>query len=138
MTDLRQRAPRQISRDYKGFIAACPCVACLVLGPTITRPVQVAHLSAGSIEHGKRPTGGAEKASDIWTLSLCWPHHQGHAQKVGRRGGQHEKGELEFWADLCINPFDLCVALQKAFDAGQPGTPVIIHHAAIARREKFG
>lgn len=138
MADLRQRAPRQISRDHKGFIAGLPCVACLVTGPKIVRPVQVAHLSIGSLEHGKRATGMAEKASDQWTLPLCWPHHQGHAHKVGRRGGQHEGSEAAFWADLRINPFALCEALQKAFGAGQPGTPVVIHFAAEARKEKFG
>lgn len=138
MADLRQRAPRQIDRDYKGYVAKLACLPCLIDGPIMNRQVQVAHLSIGSLEYGKRPTGGAEKASDRWCLPACADHHQGNARAVGRRGGQHEGSEVAFLERLHVDPFAVCVALYKAFKAGRPGLPVIIHYAATARREKFG
>src|SRR3546814_4861401 len=46
---------------------------CLVCG---TAPVEAAHIRSGSLQFAKRPTGGAEKPSDKWSLPLCAEHHR--------------------------------------------------------------
>lgn len=132
MDELDQRQPRVRDSAHLGFVAALPCVACLVLSGKFTRPVQVAHLRTGSLEHEKRPTGMAEKPSDKWTLPLCFPHHN------GGKGSQHSMGELDFWAGLGINPFDLCLELSAAFTGGKPGLPIIVRAVGGARRARLG
>lgn len=129
------RDPRERDRRYLGWVARLPCVACMVRGK-INREVQVAHLRAGSEAHGKRPTGGAEKPSDRWTLPLCQPHHTGDRRKVDLT--QHNMNELEFWEALGIDPFGLCLALRSAYEAGTPGIAVISAAAGAARRSLEG
>lgn len=128
---LRHRTPRERDPAYMGWVAQLPCAACLVRG-TFKRGVHVAHLRTGSLEHGKRDTGGAEKPDDRWTLPLCPPHHTGDARRVSI--SQHAMNELEFWAAHGINPFTLCIDLRTAYAADLPGTPVISKAAARGRR----
>lgn len=128
---LAARDPRQRDTDFLAYVAGCPCVACMVHGK-VRWGVHVAHLRSGSLEHGKRPTGTAEKPSDRWSLPLCPPHHVGDTRKT--RTTQHAMSETAFWAEFGINPFDLCVALYAAYAAGQPGYPIIARFAAQGRR----
>lgn len=133
MTDIDQRQPRVRASDYMGWISRLPCVACMCVGKFDNR-VHVMHLRAGSLEHGKRATGMAEKPSDKpWTLPGC-PHH--HLN--GGREAQHDYpgGEVAFWNDKGICPFDLCLALERAYDEGRAGAPVIAEFAARARKAK--
>lgn len=132
---MRQREPRELDPEYKGWIAKLPCPACFALG-RYNRQVQVAHLRAGSLEHGKRHTGKAEKPHDRWTLPLCMPHHQG--DKRAARVTQHAMSEEAFWEHFGINPFELCLALNEAFKAGHPGAPVIARFIAAGKREIHG
>lgn len=123
------KTPRRRERDYLGYVAAMPCAGCLARTGRFVRPVQVAHLRSGSLEHGKRPTGGAEKPGDRWTSPLCWKCHE----------SQHHRGdELAWWAELGIDPFALCVALQADFDRGLSGLAPLIAHAAAARAARLG
>lgn len=117
-------------KGYLGWIARLPCCGCWVEKGVINHEVQVAHLRAGSPEHDKPYTGGQTKPSDRWTLPLCYAHHQGDKRRV--RIAQHQRDELDFWAALGIDPFDLCVALQRAYAANRSGVMVIA--AFIARR----
>lgn len=129
---MRARQPRVRDRDYLGFIAGSCCIACLVKDGKIYRPVQVAHLRSGSLEHGKRPTGGAEKPGDIWSSGICFKHHNGGPDS------QHARGdELAWWEELGVDPFQLCVDLQAAFDDGRSPDTVVIRHAGAARRAKM-
>lgn len=125
-----EKDPRVRDTAFMGFVAGLPCIACMVRG-VHKRGVHVAHLRGGSREHDKRPTGMGEKPSDRWTTPLCPFHHiQG-----GKRSQHHfPGGEEAFWAAICINPFDLCQALNAAFDAGAQGYVVISRFAAAARR----
>jgi hypothetical protein len=128
---LRQRDPRAIDGEYKAWIAAGPCVACLALKSQFVFGVHVAHLRMPDAEAGKRETGMQEKPSDMWTTPLCPAHHQ-HGPDA-----QHNMGERHFWFDfLQIDPFALCIALEIAFRQGQKATPVIIHFAAEARKRR--
>jgi hypothetical protein len=99
----------------------------------VTWGVHVAHLRAGSLEHGKRETGMQEKPSDRFCLPLCPPHHVGDKRKVSVT--QHAMGEVEFWSQVGIpDPFQVCEDLSDAYDAGANGQGVIGRHAAAARR----
>ena len=128
---LDQRQPRQRAGSYMAWISRLPCAACLMGGKYNTR-VHVAHLRAGSPEHGKRDTGMAEKPDDAWTTPLCPPHHVGDTRVT--QLSQHKMGELDFWRAVGIDPFDLCIALKAAYDEGRPGAPVIAAMVAQAKR----
>lgn len=131
--DLDQRQPRERNSPYMGWISRLPCVACYAEGK-VNRQVQVCHLRAGSLEHGKRPTGLGEKPSDQFTLSLCHGHHTGDIRVTKR--SQHQQDELAFWDGYGINPFDLCIALQEAYRAGTSGFTVIAAFVARAKKER--
>jgi hypothetical protein len=93
---LRQRQPRKKDARHLDFIRSLPCCVC---GGIDT---EAAHLRVGSIEHGKRNTGMAEKPNDAWCLPLCNRHHR----------EQHAAGnELKFWDKYSIDPFLLAIML---------------------------
>ena len=95
---IRQKEPRVRNEAHLRFIRSLPCCIC---GGIDT---EAAHLRVGSINHGKRETGGGERPSDIWCLPLCNRHHR----------EQHDTGsELKFWAKHNINPFLLAISLRR-------------------------
>lgn len=98
----RQRQPRVESSAHLAFIRRLPCVACL------RQPSEAAHIRSGSRRHGKRPTGVAEKPTDLWTLPLCASCH-----RTGPRA-QHAGNELEFYRRHGIDPFATALALWAA------------------------
>lgn len=133
---MRARDPRQLDKDYKGWVARLPCAACMVRGK-YNLGVHVAHLRVSSLEHGKRETGGAEKPHDIWVTPLCPPHHTGDVTKVDF--SQHTMGdERAFWDRLAIDPFQLCIDLRAAYERGAAGAPIISRFAAKARQQLEG
>lgn len=91
-----QRQPRERDNAHLAYVRRLPCAACGKPGPC-----DAAHLRSGSIQHGKRPTGMAEKPSDRWVTPLCRPCHT----------QQHSGNELAFWSALGIDPFALCIRL---------------------------
>lgn len=100
--DTQQRRPRVENSSHLDLIRQLPCLICKA------SPVEAAHIRMGSIRHGKRPTGTAERPSDKWTLPLCAEHH-----KTGKRS-QHVIGEELFWKEHGINPFELALSLYCA------------------------
>lgn len=133
---MNRRDPRERDPDYCAFIARLPCVICMTSG-SYRRGVHVAHLRTSSPEHGKRAVGMAEKPHDRpWTLPLCPPHHVGDVRVT--RNTQHHQNELAFYERAGLNPFELCLALDDAYEAGRPGAPVIAIFAARARRSRGG
>lgn len=127
-----QRDPRQHDHEYMGWIARLPCASCMTEG-RFTRGVHVAHLRAGSLEHGKRHTGMAERPHDRpWTTPLCPKCHLNGPKAQHRYPG----GEVAFWTDKGVNPFQLCLDLSDAYENGQPGASVIARHAAKAQRAR--
>jgi len=63
-----------------------------------------AHISAGSPLHNKKRTGGAQKASDCWTVPLTRTEHD----------AQHDHGdELAWWRSHGIDPFELAIKLYE-------------------------
>lgn len=63
-----------------------------------------AHISAGSPLHNKKRTGGAQKASDCWTVPLTRAEHD----------AQHDHGdELAWWRLQGIDPFELAIKLYE-------------------------
>ena len=64
-----------------------------------------AHISAGSPIHNKKRTGGAQKASDCWTVPLTRAEHD----------AQHAHGdELAWWRSHGIDPFELAIKLYES------------------------
>jgi hypothetical protein len=99
IASTRQRRPRVEDKQHLAFIRTLRCCVCGAPGP------DPAHIRSSSAIHGKRETGGAEKASDKWTVPLCRTHHD----------EQHDAGnELAWWASKGIDPFGLALALHDA------------------------
>ena len=90
------KRPRQKDNKHLDFVRGLPCVACANDVGT-----EAAHLRAGALKYGKRPSGTAEKPSDKWTLPLCSSCHR----------EQHTGRELDFWEKLGIDPFVLAMSL---------------------------
>jgi hypothetical protein len=131
MGELRQRDPRQVDKDYKGWIAQLPCVACMVMGNQ-RYGVHVAHLRFTCAEIGLDGTGGGTKPHDWRVTPLCPGHHMTFPQ------AQHRVGEERFWGELVgINPADLCRALYEAYLAGQSGLAVIARFTGEAVKKRI-
>lgn len=108
-----QRQPRERDNKHLAFIRRLPCAACLTTGGS-----DAAHLRAGDLNIGKRPTGKAEKPSDRWTAPLCRDCHT----------RQHSGAELAFWQALGIDPFDLCQALFAVSGDTTAAEAIILNH----------
>ena len=99
VASTKQKRPRERDEGHLKFIRSLRCCLCGKPGP------DPAHIRAASAVYGKRETGGAEKASDKWTVPLCREHHD----------EQHAAGnELTWWASKRIDPFGLALALYAA------------------------
>lgn len=94
-----QKRPREKDQTHLKWIGTLRCCVC-------GRPdVDAAHIRSANSLYGKRETGGAEKASDKFTVPLCREHHD----------EQHKAGnELKWWAAKQIDPFGLALALHHA------------------------
>jgi hypothetical protein len=104
---MNQREPRLHDAGYLAWLRLRPCVIC-------GNPrCDAAHIRSGSPEHGKPPTGMAEKPSDCWAVNLCRSCHN----------KQHGENELVWWAAQGINPFELAVKLYKKY-GGSGGKPL--------------
>lgn len=96
---MRQRQPRIHNEAHLDFIRQLPCICC---GNDIE--TQAAHLRSDDRMYGKTSTGMQQKPHDMWTLPMCG---RCHAQ-------QHAGNEINFWANLGINPFVLALSLFAA------------------------
>lgn len=99
IASTKQKRPRERNENHLRFIKSLKCCICGKPGP------DPAHIRSASAVHGKRETGGQEKASDKWTVPLCREHHD----------EQHAAGnELTWWASKRVDPFGLALALYAA------------------------
>ena len=105
-----RRRERQRDEQHLEWIRSLACVSCA--DDTAT---EAAHLRAGSLMYGKRPTGMQEKPSDCWTLPLC-----GRCHRL-----QHRGSELGFWTTRGINPFALALALHNVSGDHELGSEII-------------
>jgi hypothetical protein len=95
----KQKRPRVQDAEHLKWIRTLKCCLCGTPNP------DPAHIRSASALHGKRDTGGQEKASDKWTVPLCRSHHD----------EQHDAGnELLWWVSKGIDPFGLALALHSA------------------------
>lgn len=93
---MLNKRPRVKDEDHLDFIRSLRCASC---GNNTS--VEAAHLRAGNLKYGKRPTGMAEKPSDQWVTPLCSLCHR----------EQHDGDEGLFWAVRGINPWVLSLSL---------------------------
>jgi Putative HNHc nuclease len=99
VASTKQKRPRVKDEQHLRFIRSLCCCICGKPDP------DPAHIRSASAVYGKRETGGAEKASDKWTVPLCRTHHD----------EQHAAGnELTWWASKGIDPFGIALALHSA------------------------
>ena len=99
VASTKQKRPRERDEKHLAFIRSLRCCLCGKPNP------DPAHIRSASAVYGKRETGGAEKASDKWTVPLCRAEHE----------EQHAAGnELTWWASKKIDPFGLALALYAA------------------------
>lgn len=123
----RQREPRRRDRDYMGWVARLPCVACAVGGRAVFG-VEVAHCGLAIAAHGWRGAGVQEKADDRRTLPLCPSHH-----RTGR-DAEHN-GQRQFWDRLGICPACLAQSLEACYESGTPGVDAIWSAVRSRRRD---
>ena len=99
---MRQRRPREISREHKHALAQCPCVVCGAAGPS-----HVAHVRLSDASLGVEQAGMAAKPTDRYALPLCPDHHQNGPD------AEHRVGTVKFWRDLGIDPLRLAAELHQ-------------------------
>jgi hypothetical protein len=131
---LGHRDPRQRDKDYLGWIATLPCLACMCLHGKYKLGVHVAHVRFADDAAGWRSVGMQEKPSDVRTVPLCPPHHVGDSRKTSLT--QHNMNEREFYEALGVNAPDVCLALRDAYENGTSGSTVIARFGALATRKR--
>lgn len=120
----RTHAPVAAKRDrgrnrdngHLAWIRRLPCVATYARTGEQVYGCQAAHLRMTDASKGKPHPGKGVKPSDFWTAPLTPEQHaiQGDV-----------KGERRFWAELGIDPFDLCKALYAVTGDDDAGLKVI-------------
>lgn len=119
VASTKQRRPRERNPGHLKWIGTLHCCICGKPGP------DAAHIRMNSDLHGKRDTGGQEKASDKWTVPLCRDHHD----------EQHKTNELKWWASKGIDPFGLALALHDASGDDEIADGIIRSHLRRLRAD---
>lgn len=109
-----QRRPRRAALAHLAWIRTLPS---LISGK---RGCDACHVRYGSLAHGKRTTGGAEKPSDCWTVPLTRDEHT----------DQHRHNEREWWLKRGIDPLDIALRLWAASGDDEAGE-VIVREARL-------
>jgi hypothetical protein len=81
------------------------------------RPCDAAHISAGNPLYNKKRTGGAQKASDCWTVPLTRREHEAQT---------NHGDELAWWRSHGIDPFELAIKLYEVSGDVAAGTAIIL------------
>lgn len=111
-------APKRVAEPkHLVWIRGLPCIA------GGKGRVQAAHLRMASAKHGKPITGTGVRPDDKWATPLSKEAHD----------RQHVVGEPVFWAELGIDPFDLCLELH-AVSGDVPKAKKIIARVQRAAR----
>jgi hypothetical protein len=113
MTEIGQKHPRVRDEKYLAYVRMQPCCVCKSPGPC-----DAAHIRTASTVYNKRATGMQEKPDDRWCVPLCRPIP---GVKRGCHKNQHSVGEMQFWRDLGINPFEIAIKLYA--EGGHPNDP---------------
>lgn len=107
-TASKKTAPVK-DKTYLDFIRSLPCMV------ECTYPVEAAHISTGSRQHGHLGRGKGTKASDRWTLPLT----------PGKHYEQHQGNEGMFWAVHGINQYVAAMTLHGLYtDMGEEATSI--------------
>lgn len=120
-----QREPQQKDKGFRAFIRRCPCAVAHMGG--CSGPIEAAHLRFSNIAAGRTNPGMQRKSHDKFCNPLCHGHHQ---------HDQHLTAERLFWERAGIDPDDLSAALYAAYQAGEPGEPIVRQFAAEARKAR--
>lgn len=110
VASTKQKRPRERDNNHLAFIRSLRCCICGAQGP------DPAHIRSANAVYGKRETGGAEKASDKWTVPLCRTHHDEQHDYCEQPANNTDQvtAELRWWASKGIDPFGLALSLFAA------------------------
>lgn len=100
--------------NYQERIRALPCLSCGRV------PSECAHIRFSDFKAGKVNPGLGAKPEDRWCVPLCSVCHRG-------RGGQHTRGERQWWDDKKIDPHAIARDLWDARDDYELQLKVIRH-----------
>lgn len=119
-----QRQVRERNRERLGWIKRAPCIACLILGEQQTSATEAAHYKGEVRPKGWRWFGPGEKSHDRMTTPLCGVAHHRDGPNA-----EHQMHERNFWPWLGVDPVDLILDLDAAFDAGRDAETVVRQYA---------
>lgn len=108
---------REVDEKHLEFVRKLPCIA------GGKGAIEAAHVRMASAAHDKPITGMGTKPSDRWALPLAKTMHE----------RQHAIGEELFWAEVGIDPLDLCVKLYAISGDVKAGKRLIASARAAAR-----
>jgi hypothetical protein len=122
-----QRNPPDRLEAFKAWLRELPCIACIIEGPPpigARSNMEAAHQKLAIASRGWKEGGGGLRTSDRRSVGLCRYHHQDAPNAC-------DKAQRKFWDRLNIGDAvaDLCQALYAAYEAGQPGEPIISQFA---------
>ena len=107
-----------------------PCIACLRFGATGT-PIEAAHQKIQAAEKGLHRKYGV-RPDDWQCVPLCASHH-----RLGPLCC--DPAQAKFWAIVGLEPAavaDFCAEIFAAYQASDPGAPVVRRYADIASRAR--
>jgi hypothetical protein len=107
--ELRQRIERRPDKDHLAFIRTLPCLTC----EAQQTPTEAAH-----IRYADPTSGMGRKSHDALVVPLCGDCHRGP-------GGQHSRGERQWWEEKGIDPVRVAAAL-KAVSGNEKAALTII------------
>lgn len=114
------KTPRVNNKPHLEFIASLPCVICLT-----DQMVQACHIRLNDSRYLKH-TGFGEKPDDIWTIPMCFSHHD---QQTKMGDGPR------FWEEWGFDPHSLAMMLGRASPDIITGTRVIQNWNAWLRHD---
>lgn len=126
---IRAKDPRIREKDYLGWVARLPCLSCMTQS-VYTTQVQVCHIRMSDADAGWTNPGMQQKPHDRRVWPGCVKCH------LDGPNAQHKSNEADWWRKLGVDPVALVRDLNTAYDAQQPGAPVIARHAALGRKNR--
>lgn len=108
---MRPKAPKKGKKNHRrlvseGHLRMIRQLPCLLTG----KEAEAAHISYGSLAHGKPGNAMGIKASDCYVVPLCPELHR------LLDGCQHDTGEEEWWQQFDVDPIAIA---QRLFAVGR-------------------
>jgi hypothetical protein len=123
----KPKAGRERDLGYLSWLhEGLPCIACLRFGATGS-PIEAAHQKVNAPSRGVFKKLGV-RPDDAFTAPLCASHHREGPLRCDPAQGK-------FWAIVGLDSeqvADFCLELHAAYQAGDPGQPIVQRFADLA------